>query len=210
MAEEQTILIDCTTCQALVDAKVMGGYDAYDEEAGYYKFLFLKCPKCDNPMLAEQELYGGDEWSEPSRLYPPHVRANPTLPAPIRGMFDEVLACLRAKAYTATVLMCRKVLEGVCRAHGATGGLSSALQELKEKGVIESRLYEWADELRLSGNAAAHDVAVSTPAEDAKDIVDFTNAILEYTFTFRDKFEAFKRRRQETESKRKAGGVSQK
>jgi hypothetical protein len=69
------------------------------------------------------------------------------------------------------------------------------LKELKDQGVIENRLYEWADALRISGNEAAHDVNVTISPDDAKDIIEFTNALLEYVFTFRDKFEAFKKRR---------------
>lgn len=47
----------------------------------------------------------------------------------------------------------------------------------------------------ISGNEAAHDVNVTISAEDARDILEFTNALLEYVFTFRDKFEEFKKRR---------------
>ena len=52
-----------------------------------------------------------------------------------------------------------------------------------------------SDALRISGNEAAHDVNVTTSPEDARDILEFTNALLEYVFTFRDKFEEFKKRR---------------
>ena len=34
-------------------------------------------------------------------------------------------------------------------------------------------------------------------ADDARDILEFTNALLEYVFTFRDRFEAFKIRREQ-------------
>jgi hypothetical protein len=91
--------------------------------------------------------------------------------------------------------MCRKTLEGLCAEHNVTGkNLVQALRELKEQNIIEQRLYEWADALRISGNEAAHDVSVTVTAEDARDILEFTNALLEYVFTFRDKFEAFKER----------------
>ena len=92
--------------------------------------------------------------------------------------------------------MCRKTLEGICAEHSTTGrSLVSSLKELKDKGIIENRLYEWAEALRISGNEAAHDVNVTTSAADAKDLIEFTNALLEYVFTFRDKFEEFKTRR---------------
>jgi len=47
----------------------------------------------------------------------------------------------------------------------------------------------------LLGNVAAHGVELSTTAEDAGDIPDSTNALIEYVFTFRDRFDQFKARR---------------
>ena len=63
---------------------------------------------------------------------------------------------------------------------------------MKEKGIIENRLFEWADALRISGNEAAHGVNSNISSQDAKDILEFTHALLEYVFTFQEKFEEFK------------------
>lgn len=49
----------------------------------------------------------------------------------------------------------------------------------------------------MQGNAAAHDVSVTTSAQDARDIVEFTHAILEYIFTLAEKFDDFQKRRGE-------------
>jgi DNA-binding Lrp family transcriptional regulator len=92
--------------------------------------------------------------------------------------------------------MCRKTLEAICAANGVhERNLLNSLKKLREQGVIEQRLYEWADTLRIAGNEAAHDVDVRVSAPDAKDVLEFTKALLEYTFTFRDKFEKFRERR---------------
>jgi hypothetical protein len=132
----------------------------------------------------------------PEVIYPSAPQASPSIPKPIREAIGEAQACFRAKAYTATAIMCRKTLEGLCAVHNVKAkGLLSALRELKEKGVIEQRLFEWADALRISGNEAAHDVNVSVAADDARDLLEFSSALLEYVFTFRDRFEAFKSRR---------------
>jgi hypothetical protein len=37
--------------------------------------------------------------------------------------------------------------------------------------------------------------------QDAKDIIEFTNALLEYVFTFNDKFNEFNKRRQSIKPK---------
>lgn len=194
------MIVECKGCEALVEGQLVAHYDAHDpdpdKDSG--RFTLLKCPRCQGPLLIGQlDLSGGGDFDEPYRLYPPQdTRVNPALPQPIRASYGEALACMKARAYTAAAIMCRKTLEGICAEHGAIArNLGSGLKELKDKGLIENRLYEWADALRISGNEAAHGVTVVISAEDARDIVEFTSALLEYVFTFRDKFEQFKTRR---------------
>jgi hypothetical protein len=75
------------------------------------------------------------------------------------------------------------------------GTLAAQLKKLKENGTIESRLFEWAEMLRTMGNEAAHGVGFAVSREDAQDTLEFTEALIEYAFTYRDKFEEFKKRR---------------
>jgi hypothetical protein len=92
--------------------------------------------------------------------------------------------------------MCRKTLEGICAAHGiAERSLNGSLKKMKDGSLIDDRLFEWSDTLRVMGNEAAHGVGVSIGEADAKDVLEFTNAILDYMFSYRDRFEQFKRRR---------------
>ena len=89
----------------------------------------------------------------------------------------------------------QETLEGIAEENKITvRNLAAALKEMKEKGIIENRLYEWADTLRISGNEAAHGVNLQVSQQDAKDILEFTQALLEYVFTFQEKFEQFKKR----------------
>jgi hypothetical protein len=61
--------------------------------------------------------------------------------------------------------------------------------------LIDGRLYDWADELRVAGNEAAHDVMSQTSGEDARDLLELTEAIVEYVFIYRDRLERFLQRR---------------
>lgn len=201
------MLIECKNCEAIVDAKILHSYEYYDPiEVLPSKYSFLKCPKCASPFLVGQEDYGpahGDGWSEPYRLYPPQDKQiNPLFPKPIRNAYREALASFKSKAFTAATIMCRKTLEGICNAHSIKArNLASGLQEMKKKGIIENRLFEWAEALRISGNEAAHDVNIEISNQDAKDIIEFTDALLEYVFTFRDKFNEFIKRRSKVKTK---------
>jgi hypothetical protein len=198
------MILECRECQALVDAGENCRYSWGDPSDGPREvFVFSNCPRCGRPFLTLHEDLGADEHhytilSDPEILYPnPGIRLSPNLPRPIQQSHLEAQACFRAKAFTATAIMCRKTLEGLCAEHGVQAkSLVGALKELRDRGVIENRLFDWADALRIVGNEAAHDVTVTVAADDARDTLEFTNALLEYVFTFRDRFEAFKERRQ--------------
>ncbi|MCI0561662.1 MAG: DUF4145 domain-containing protein [Nitrososphaera sp.] len=196
------MIIECQQCEAFVEAEEITGYEymrTATQPSGRY--LLLKCLKCDSPILVSQNNIGnmveGDIWDTPARLYPSDdIRVNPNAPKPIRLAYGEAAVCFRARAYTAAAIMCRKTLEGICEAHGVQGlSLVKALEKMKNDKLIDDRLYEWADALRLAGNEAVHDVKVTVPSDDAKDMLEFTNAILDYLFSFRDKFDRFKQRR---------------
>ena len=74
------------------------------------------------------------------------------------------------------------------------------IKQLKKAGIIEARIFEWAEALRTLGNEAAHGVSSASSPQDAKDILEFTEALAEYVFTYRDKFESFQKRLARTKS----------
>jgi hypothetical protein len=183
--------------RARVEGEELAQQTCYDPESepGPSRFTFLKCPSCGNVALVAQEDYGRG-WDDPFRVYPPTDRLAWNTPEPIRAAYDEAAKCFGAGAFTACAIMCRKTLEGICDAKGAKkGNLMRRLEELKSSGLIDERLHEWADELRLGGNEAAHDVGTTVSAADARDIKDFTKAIVEYLFTIQERFDDFKARR---------------
>ncbi len=193
------MLLECSRCEATVDAIPVADYDHYDPEEGPpVLYSFLRCPVCSGPFIAVQEDYGEGFAADhqPGRLYPPVQRVSGTFPDPVLAAFNEAQVCLKNKAYVATAIMCRKTLEAVCSDHSVTGGtLANSLNKMRDKGLLDPRLFEWAEALRIAGNEAAHDVAVSVSVDDAKDYVEFTDALLQYVYTFRDKFKSFQDRR---------------
>jgi hypothetical protein len=74
--------------------------------------------------------------------------------------------------------------------------LAKAITILKDEEIINEQLFEWANELRLSGNEAAHNIQSTFSNQDAKDILDFTIAILDFSYSFQEKFNQFKQRRE--------------
>jgi hypothetical protein len=68
------------------------------------------------------------------------------------------------------------------------------MEDLNTSGVIDQALLDWATELRILGNEAAHGDN-ETSRQDAKDALEFTEAMLSYIYTYRQNFDLFKRRR---------------
>lgn len=70
------------------------------------------------------------------------------------------------------------------------------MKDLSDRGELDKRLYKWITTLRMAGNEAAHDVKVTVSRDDASDLLDLTEAVAEYLYTFKEKFEAFQKRRE--------------
>lgn len=195
------MLFDCPTCEARVEGVTLAEQVCFDsDETIPAQFSFVKCPGCGDVALLVQEDYGRG-WDDPIRVYPPTDKLAWNTPEPIRIAYTEAAKCFGVGAFTACTIMCRKSLEGICDAKGAAKGtLAKRLGDLKAQGLIDARLHDWADELRLGGNEAAHDVDVTVSAQDARDIKDFTKAIVEYMFTIQQRFDEFKARRSAAKS----------
>jgi hypothetical protein len=67
---------------------------------------------------------------------------------------------------------------------------------LVQRNVIDERLLEWADGLRVLGNVGAHFTdRAGVSKQDASDALELIEAMLDYVYVFSAKFEQFKARR---------------
>jgi hypothetical protein len=99
------------------------------------------------------------------------------------------MKCFNAKAYSACAVMCGRALEALCKENGAKNWqLAKGIKELKEKGIIDGRLFEWSEALRDRRNIGAHVTEEDISKEDARDVLDFTVAICEYVYVLTDKY----------------------
>jgi hypothetical protein len=202
------MLIDCTHCQARVNAEELklAAYQ-YEEWAwpDSYRIGLLRCPQCSHVLVGLQDVlepagFSAEDapakWSEARRVWPePFSAVALAIPETIRTCLVEARKCLHATAYTACVAMSGRGVEEMCRHFGTKRQtLFEGLKELHERGVIDARLYEWGDELRKHRNLAAHASGANFNLIDAKDLYDFATAICEYVFVLTAKFEAFKKR----------------
>jgi len=206
-----TIVTRCKTCDEHVNAEIIGSYIENDKGLDMQcQNSLLKCPICEGPILIyqyEDIIEGG--WEKPSYLYPKSEKSISWMaPAFIRDSYNEALLCFDAKAYTACAVMCRRTLEAVCSASGEkTGSLIKKLVNLKEKGIVDQHLYDWATMLRMEGNKAAHNVEEKVNKRDAQDYIEFSHALVEYIFTYQNKYKEFIERKKIPEDK-PMGGLS--
>ncbi|WP_425522930.1 DUF4145 domain-containing protein [Xanthomonas hortorum] len=74
----------------------------------------------------------------------------------MRNSIDEAEKCMQSGAHLAATAMCGRSLEAICRYYNTKDSyLGGGLKELRDKGVIDSRLYQWSEELREGLNNAA-------------------------------------------------------
>ena len=191
------MLINCPTCRAKVNAKELKQTSA-DSENGCWQYTFLQCPSCDLPMLAEQEGSLGHRamvWDPPRRVWPEPPNFSHIIPRNVRNSLIEAARCCECGAFTASVTMTGRALEGLVRHFTDQKLLGPGILKLHEQEIIDKRLLAWANALRLDRNFAAHATGQTFSADDAEDLLAFATAICEYVFVIDHRFQKFQKRR---------------
>ena len=195
--------VHCKECNRNVDGQVHGSYFYHDAADGPpRKITLLNCPRCQHAVVTEEIEHWHDMWSAPKTLYPPEISGlSEEIPEVLRKSFNEAASCFNARNLNASAIMCRRTLEGLCAQLGIKKrNLAESLKSLAEEGFVEGSIAEWADALRIVGNEAAHDVTHNVTSLDAQNLLEFTEALLDYVYVFKKKFEEFKKRRAEPQN----------
>jgi len=103
--------------------------------------------------------------------------------------WQEVRGCLSVGAYTAAVMMCRKLLFHVAVAHelprkndkDRAPTFAEALDHLESEGVFTTRMRPWVERIKDVGNEANHELSGVTKAQ-ALDIAKFTQYLLQLAY----------------------------
>jgi len=151
----------------------------------YGKYWIGECNSCHRAVLVKD--YHGV--NNPQEIYPAPLPepVDERVPSPIRKDFEEALRCFSISAFRAAGVMARRALQSCCLDKGAREEekLVKQIEWLFEQRIITKELKDWAHEVRLVGNDAAHpknpkeDQPITK--EDAKVILDlleqFTNVL---------------------------------
>jgi hypothetical protein len=102
------------------------------------------------------------------------------IPSEIRQDLIESKACFSIQAYRGSVILARRALQATCKDKGALEkDLVKQIDELFKNGVITVDLKEWAHLIRWVGNDAAHPNKDAVTEDDAKDILELTEQLLQ-------------------------------
>lgn len=198
------IVLVCPHCELPATADVRGsvewsGYmpDRSDPVGPPEEYRLLQCQVCGQPILQGRQDFGdGDE--EFTVVYPAQRHLSMAIPEPLRDEWREAEACFRAKAYTACAVMVRRVTEGVCSENGVDARtLVTGVRQMRDRGIIDGTLADWADALRVLGNRGAHYTGTPIARQDAEDALAFAEALLDHMYVLKRKFASMQRRLQD-------------
>ena len=187
------IVIDCPHCNVRVRAEAKSWVGDADDGA----FFLVQCPSCKSPLfgtaISYRDEYNNWGWDTAERIWPtPSVAdVGPSIPEAARRDIKDAQKCLSHGIYSAAAVLCGRALERLIKEKAGANMIAKGLAELKAKGVIDERLYGWAEALRKERNIGAHASDEDTTKENAQDIIDFTIAIFDYVYTLSEKYEKY-------------------
>lgn len=213
-----TFIIDCPSCKAKVGANQSGSIEEtrFIDEIGEplgEKLVIGKCPSCKTLLagyLTQLEFRGWegaeeDRWSDVTRVFPSPSKSfsSDRIPKTLTSSLFEADKTMQAGASMAAVVMFGRALEALCRdALKASEDteqkrimLGQGIKKLKDKRIIDDRLYNWSQELQVLRNLAAHPSEITVSRQDAEDMQAFVHAITEYVYDLSDRYEQFKNRK---------------
>lgn len=141
-------------------------------ESGY----IYVCPLCRQPT------YFFFEMQTPGIAYGTEVSH---LPDDIAALYMEARNSVAARAYTASVLTCRKLLMNIAVAQGAEEGKTFLyyVEHLASKGYVPPNGRGWVDHIRKKGNEANHEILLMK-RPDAEELILFTEMLLKFVYEF--------------------------
>lgn len=134
------------------------------------------CPVCERPTFFR----GPDRM--PGAAFGESVGH---LPADISTLYNEARGCCAHAAYTAAVLLSRKLLMNIAVSKGAPANQTfmQYVEWLSNNGYVPPDGKGWVDHIRKKGNEATHEIHLMQE-DDAKDLVTFSEMLLKLVYEF--------------------------
>ena len=134
------------------------------------------CPLCNRPTFFEEtKQIPGVPIGDPVK----------SLPADIESIYNEARICCSASAFTAAVLLLRKLLMNVAVNLAAPEGKKfiEYVEYLGDKGYVPPHGKAWVDHVRKKGNEANHEITLMNKT-DAEELIVFSEMLLKFIYEF--------------------------
>lgn len=144
------------------------------------------CPSCTWPTFTIVDVPPGSNGNlieqHPSPAYGEDVSE---VPPDVLAVYDEARRCFKVAAFSATTMLCRKLLMNVAAKQGANPGESFVkyIDYLEKNGYIAPTNRGWIDEIRKVGNEANHELPPSSK-EDAQAMLEFSEMLLKTVYEY--------------------------
>jgi len=154
----------------------------------YNSYIYL-CTNCGEPSLIETKtiemgphVSGPDieyQLPNPKETTEASYKKVAGISGEVKTAYDEANKCFIAGAWTATAMLCRKILMNIACSFGAKEGESFVhyVEYLYEKRYLNQQLEVWARRVKDVGNDANHKV-MKISRDEARDIFDFIYFLL--------------------------------
>jgi hypothetical protein len=191
------MVIECPHCSAFVDGKILGQKEwGPDDEGDPRKVALVECPNCHNVLLGFTEIApdanGEWDWCRAIRLWPKQAtRLSSSIPREVRNSLKDARKCFDSEVYSASAVMAGRAIEAMCKNKVGTKTLAKGLEKMKAQGLIDEKIFHWAEALREERNLGAHASGIDVSREDAQDVLDFATAICEYVYVLAAKYDDY-------------------
>ena len=118
-------------------------------------------------------------------------------PDQVARYWIQAHSSLSDENWDAAAVMARSSLQIALRSAGATGkNLKEEIDHVASMGLLPPIMKEWSDNVREFGNDSAHPEIGQAPTDpdDAADIVEFMDYLLEYLYKLPARISAFRNR----------------
>ena len=135
------------------------------------------CPNCNGPNFIDLK----NIW-HPGSSFGHSVQ---NVPNELNMLYEESRVCHKELCFTASVLLCRKILMHIAVEQGAKTNLKfiEYVDYLSDKGYIPPNGKKWVDHIRKKGNEATHEIKIMNE-QDSKDLISFTEMMLKFLYEF--------------------------
>lgn len=169
-------------------------FQYFSNNKGIWKIA--ECPSCDGCVLIK--MYMDQQGNIRIGAVYPSPMPSPTdqrMPEKIRKDLDEAKSCLSVNAYRACAGMCRRAMQTACMEKGSSkGDLIDQIDEIHQKGVITVDLKDLAHTVRMVGNDALHPNADEVTPQDAKEILELAEQLMEVIFVAPERVREMKKK----------------